>query len=64
MRRQCALDLIDCVPAIGEAPNGTLKCLTALAFRGTISDQVVDAALAELEVSLGGNVRELRAAVL
>ena len=41
-----------------------MKCLTALAFRGTVSDQVVDAALAELEVSLGGNVRELRVAVL
>ena len=64
MRRQCALDLIDWVPAIGEAPNGTLKCLTALAFWGTISDQVVDTALAELEVSLGGNVRELRVAML
>ena len=64
MRRQYALDLINCVPAIGEAPNGTLKCLTALAFRGTISDQVVDAALAELEVGLDSSASELCAAML
>ena len=64
MRRQYLFDLVDCVPAIGEAPNDTLKCFTALALGGTMSDQVVDAALAKLEVGLGGNVRKLRATVL